>query len=110
MTEPEDFTGGEHPPGPLVLPASLVEAQARAEAAEAKLAEFENAIGWSTSCLSCSRVLDSAYTETMRREKAEAKLAAIAAYVEARKGDAGLSWMHALDILATTGSDEKENQ
>ena len=51
--------------------------EARAEAAEAKLAEYENAIGWHTSCTSCARVLDSAYAETVRREAAEARLAAI---------------------------------
>ena len=34
---------------------------------------------------------------------AEAKLAAIAAYVREHKGDAGFSWLHALDILAITG-------
>ena len=40
----------------------------RAEAAEARLAELENAVTWNTSCTSCSRVRDSAYAETVRRE------------------------------------------
>jgi hypothetical protein len=51
----------------------------RAAAAEAKLAEYENAITWNTSCTSCARVLDSSYAETVRREQAEAKLAAVRA-------------------------------
>jgi hypothetical protein len=53
----------------------------------------ENAIGWNTSCTSCARLLDSAYAETVRREAAEAKLAArrrtlrrIAAYCLERAG------------------------
>jgi hypothetical protein len=46
--------------------------------------------------------------ERQRAEAAEARLAAVVAYVEARKGDAGLSWMHALDILAIIGSEEAD--
>ena len=38
----------------------------------------ENAITWGTTCTSCAKVLDDAYAETVRREEAEAKLAAIA--------------------------------
>lgn len=49
----------------------------RAEAAEARLLELENAASWMTSCTSCARVLDSAYAETMRREQAEALLAEV---------------------------------
>ena len=49
----------------------------RARAAEAKLAELENAITWNTSCTSCARVLDSAYEQTCRAEAAEGKLAEI---------------------------------
>lgn len=42
-----------------------------------ELAEYENAITWGTSCLSCARILDSAYAETVRAERAEAKLSRI---------------------------------
>ena len=49
----------------------------RAEAAEAKLLEYENAITWHTSCLSCSAFLDRANAERERAERAEARLAAI---------------------------------
>jgi hypothetical protein len=42
-----------------------------------RLYEYENTITWNTSCTSCARTLDSAYAETVRREQAEAKLAAI---------------------------------
>ena len=52
----------------------------RAEAAEARLLELENAITWHTSCLSCSAFLDRASAERERAEHAEAKLAAIKAY------------------------------
>ena len=38
-----------------------------------------------------------------RAEAAEAKLAEVAAYVREHKGNAGFSWVHALDILAITG-------
>lgn len=38
----------------------------------AALAEYENAITWHTDCLNCARVMNSAYAETMRAEKAEA--------------------------------------
>jgi len=58
---------------PLILPADEF------EAVKARLAELENAVTWGISCLSCSRVLDSAYTETLRREQAEEKLAEITA-------------------------------
>jgi len=88
------------------LTAVLAKAQARAEAAEAKVLEYENAITWNTTCLSCSAVLDSAIAETFRREQAEAKLAATAAYCRQHKGEAGFSWVRALDILDITGSEE----
>lgn len=55
----------------LITPALLTELERR-------LHEYENAITWNTTCLSCSAVLDSSIRETFRREAAEAKLAAIA--------------------------------
>ena len=36
------------------------------------LDEYEHTINWMTTCTGCARVLDSAYSETMRAEKAEA--------------------------------------
>ena len=42
-----------------------------------RLLEYENAITWNTSCLSCPAVLDSSIRETFRREQAEGKLAEI---------------------------------
>ena len=45
--------------------------------AVANYALTENAVTWGTTCTSCARVLDSACAETVRREQAEAKLAAI---------------------------------
>ena len=81
----------------------------RAEAAEAKVLEYENAITWGTSCLSCSRVLDSAYAETVRREQAEAKLAGIHAYCRTHPERAGAGFPQmASDILAITGSETRE--
>lgn len=83
----ERFEAAMANPGPLrVLPSDGWRERAEAaEAAEARLAELENAITWDTSCLSCSRILDSAYAETVRREAAEARLAVITAW--ARRGD-----------------------
>lgn len=37
-------------------------------------AEYENAINWMTTCLSCARVLDSSIRETERAEQAEAAI------------------------------------
>ena len=52
--------------GTLITPALLAEIGRR-------LYEYENAIEWGTSCLSCARVLDSSVAETFRREEAEAE-------------------------------------
>ena len=41
----------------------------------AKVAGYETATAWNTSCTACARVLDSAYAETVRAERAEAALA-----------------------------------
>jgi hypothetical protein len=46
-----------------------------------RLAEYEHTINWMTTCTGCARVLDSAYAETMRAEKAEAALARVEAKV-----------------------------
>jgi hypothetical protein len=39
------------------------------------VAEYENAIGWQTSCLNCARLLDSGNIDRERTERAEEKLA-----------------------------------
>ena len=44
-----------------------------------RVREYENMIDWHTSCTACARTLDSFYAETVRREAAEARLAAIEA-------------------------------
>lgn len=44
-----------------------------------RVAEYEGAVTWETSCLSCARLLDSCYAETVRREQAEAELGAVRA-------------------------------
>lgn len=49
------------------------EAIHRAEQAEARLAELENALAWQTSCTSCARGLDATIKETERAEQAEAE-------------------------------------
>lgn len=41
------------------------------EQLRAKVAEFDHIINWHTTCASCTRILDSAYQETMRAEGAE---------------------------------------
>lgn len=45
-----------------------------------RVAEYEHAIGWHTSCTSCATVLDSSIAEHERAERAAAKLAAITAH------------------------------
>lgn len=47
------------------------------EQLRAKVAEFDHIINWHTTCASCARILDSAYQETVRAEKAEAALAVL---------------------------------
>jgi hypothetical protein len=95
-----------------------VDWRARAEAAETRLAELENAVTWGTSCLSCSRVLDSAHAETVRAEGAGRKLAEVRAFLDrasaefnerndvTREVPAGTPVMvRALDIAAIIGAE-----
>lgn len=80
----------------------------RAEAAEGRLAELENAVTWETSCTSCARVLDSAYAETCRAEAAEARLATITAMARDAKASApaGMTAIVAAErVLAAAGGD-----
>ncbi len=42
-----------------------------------RIGECENTITWNTTCISCARVMDRAYAETVRREAAEARLAEV---------------------------------
>jgi len=65
------------------------------------ITEHENAITWDTTCLSCARVLDRAYAETCRAERAEAKLAEIRALCETP----GINVMGA-DIIAILSPEE----
>lgn len=52
----------------------------------AKVAGYETAITWNTSCTACAAILDSAYAETCRAERAEEKLmTAVAAATAAEK-------------------------
>jgi hypothetical protein len=63
----------EHPDADP-LPAAIegyVRAQVAALTAEVR--EYRNAITWNTTCVSCSKLLDSCYAETVRAEKAEAE-------------------------------------
>ena len=72
----------------------------RAEAAEARLLELENAITWHTSCLSCSAFLDRASAERERAEQAGAKLAALRAVLLEGGQDAGTVRRRALAIIS----------
>jgi hypothetical protein len=49
----------------------------RADVAEKRLAELENAVRWQTSCTSCAATLDASYLATVRAESAEENLAQI---------------------------------
>jgi hypothetical protein len=53
------------------------------EQLRAKVAEFDHIINWHTTCASCARILDSAYQETMRAEKAEVALREVLGAFEA---------------------------
>jgi hypothetical protein len=53
----------------------LAAALAEAEALRRKVLEYESAIRWDTSCISCAAILDSLHAETLRRKRAEAELA-----------------------------------
>lgn len=69
------------------LPLSARRAVANAVLAELKreldaLAQYEHTINWMTTCTSCARVLDSAYAETIRRERAEATIARVQRLVD----------------------------
>ena len=78
-------------------------AEARAEAAEGKLLEYENAITWGTSCLSCSRTLDTSIAEHERAERAEGKLAELrAVLLEGGQDDATVR-RRALAVIGTEG-------
>lgn len=63
----------------------------RAEAAEAKAALYESGVTWETSCLSCAAVLDSAVTETFRREAAEGEVERLRAELAERDRLLGLT-------------------
>ena len=51
--------------------------RSRADVAEKRLAELENAVSWQTSCTSCAATLDASDQATVRAESAEEKLAQI---------------------------------
>ena len=95
-----------------------LEAVQRAEAAEARLLELEDALESGTSCTRCAATLDRAAAETFsreeetfRREAAEAKLTEIAGECrdtirspECPEGE----MLMALAILAITGTEEED--
>lgn len=56
---------------------ALAELQAENEALRRKIAGYENAITWNTSCTSCAATLDSSIREHDRAEKAETELAGL---------------------------------
>ncbi|WP_336214466.1 hypothetical protein [Nonomuraea sp. LPB2021202275-12-8] len=47
------------------------------ETAKALVANYENGITWHTTCNNCATLLDSSYAETVRAERAEARLALV---------------------------------
>jgi NTP pyrophosphatase (non-canonical NTP hydrolase) len=55
--------------------ADISELAAQNQRYEDALAEYENAITWNTTCVSCAKLLDAAYAETIRAENAERVLA-----------------------------------
>jgi diadenosine tetraphosphate (Ap4A) HIT family hydrolase len=66
--------------GPSALPGTLArlrELQDRAERAEAKVAEYENAISWGTDCVAHATLHDKCRRQAERAEKAEAAVARV---------------------------------
>lgn len=57
-----------------VLVVALDAATARAEAAEARVAEYENQLNWHTTCENCARLLDASYADHCRAEDLSAVL------------------------------------
>ncbi|MET9959299.1 hypothetical protein ABZ128_09455 [Streptomyces sp. NPDC006326] len=53
------------------LATSLVDAEDEAARLRAALVELDSRLSWHTTCRTCSRILDSAYEETIRAERAE---------------------------------------
>jgi hypothetical protein len=72
-----------------------------------RVREYENAIVWNTTCLSCPAVLDSAARETFRREQAEATLAKLrSVLLEGGQDDSAVRRR----ALAIVGSEEGEGR
>ncbi|WP_406123033.1 hypothetical protein OHQ89_12610 [Streptomyces canus] len=70
------------------------------------LAEYEHTINWMTTCTSCARILDSAYSETMRAETAEAALARVQALAAEHPVAVGSHLLEeALDVGHDVGHD-----
>ena len=67
------------------------------ESMRLKVAEYENAINWNTSCLSCATVLDSSIREHERAERAEMALS---------QAVAALRRLSLPDCMARIGQDE----
>jgi hypothetical protein len=75
----------------------------RAEAAEARLLELENAITWHTDCTRCAGFLDRARSAEERAERAEGKLAGVRAVLLEGGQDAGTVRRRALAITGSEG-------
>lgn len=78
----ETYEAGEAPPGTLQeridgLAGALAKATGIIAERDRRIADYENAISWNTSCTSCAAVLDSSIRDHDRAERAEAQLAAI---------------------------------
>jgi chromosome segregation ATPase len=81
-------------------------AQARTVAAEQKVAEYENAITWDTSCLNCSQLLDRSIFDHERAQRAEAAVAKVHEVVDGKAGGFAQSVRAALAGCGPMGDPE----
>jgi hypothetical protein len=56
---------------------------------------LQNSLSWDTTCLNCSRLLDSCYDADMRREQAEAALSEVVESLEEITGKSLENWLTA---------------
>lgn len=77
-------------------------AQAELEALRRKVAEYENAIDWMTTCTSCAAVLDSSISELARAERAQGALSRLAAVIPPERFRKLADWFDTDDKFKVT--------
>ncbi|GAA0501145.1 hypothetical protein [Streptomyces olivaceiscleroticus] len=70
-----------------LLQAENARLHAELDSEKAKALDYEHRINWFTTCKSCARILDNAYGETVRAEKAEAAIERVRAVLDEYSDD-----------------------